>query len=133
MEILRFAQNSRSAERMIVIMPKRRICKFADKSHKNVDLTQYSQIIIDTINNTVPGKNPQVDEHSFSTDELSHKESVKLGRALASLGELEVYGKQVTIFRLFNGKVVDTEKTDDKPKIKRKPIGKNKPTGGRMK
>ena len=108
-------------------MPKRRICTFADKSHKDVDLTQYSQIIIDKINATIPGKNPQVDKHSFSTDELTHKESVKLGRALASLDELECYGKQVTIFRLFDGKVVDTEKKDDKPKIKRKPIG------GRMK
>ena len=112
-------------------MPKRRICTFADKSHKDVDLTQYSQIIIDKINATIPGKNPKVDKHSFSTDELTHQQAVQIGRSLACLKELEEYGKRVTIFRLFSGKVIDTDDKENKPKIKRKKI-KNT-TGGRIK
>ena len=90
---------------------KRRECRLVNKDYKNIDLTQFSKIIIDTIETTVPGKNPIVEKDKFSTDELSHKEAVKLGRALASLGELECYGKTVTIFRLFDGKVVDVNKS----------------------
>lgn len=104
---------------------KRRECKLVNKKYKNVDLTQFSKIIIDTINNTVPGKNPVVEKDKFSTDELTHKEAVKLGRALASLSELEGYGKTVTIFRLFDGKVVDTATKNNTTKRKHK--------GGRMK
>lgn len=100
---------------------KRRECRLVNKDYKDVDLTQHSKVIIDTINNTVPGKNPVVEKDKFSTDELNHKEAVKLGRALASLSELEGYGKEITIFRLFDGKVVDTDNTTRKRR------------GGRMK
>ena len=112
---------------------KRRECRFANKDYKYLDLTQYSKIIIDTIEKTVPGKNPVVEKNKFSTDLLSHKEAVKLGMALSSLSELEGYGKRVTIFRLFDGKVVDTDKKNNSTvKPKRKPIKKDKPKGGRM-
>ena len=103
---------------------KRRECKLVNKDYKDVDLTQHSKIIIDTINNTVPGKNPVVEKDKFSTDELNHKEAVKLGRALASLGELECYGKTITIFRLFDGRVIDTDNNH---------TTKRKHRGGRMK
>ena len=103
---------------------KRRECKFANKDFKDVDLTQYSKIIADTTEKTVPGKNPKVEKDKFSTDVLTHKEAVKLGMALSSLSELEGYGKTVTIFRLFDGKVVDTDKNKNI-------IRKHK--GGRMK
>lgn len=103
---------------------KRRECRLVNKDYKGIDLTHYSKIIIDTIESTVPGKNPVVEKDKFSTDELTHKEAVKLGRALASLGELECYGKTITIFRLFDGKVVDTNiKNNTARKLK----------GGRMK
>ena len=46
----------------------RRVCKFSDKKWKNVDLTQYSQIIIDTINNTNAPK-----EALNLTDIIVHK------------------------------------------------------------
>ena len=95
---------------------KRRECRLVNKDYKEIDLTQYSKIIIDTINNTVPGKNPVVEKDRFSTDLLSHRESVVLGRALASLEELEGYGKSVTIFRLFDGKVIDTNNKNNNPK-----------------
>lgn len=115
----------------------RRECRFANKDYKDVDLTQYSKIITDTIEKTVPGKNPVVEKNKFSTDMLSHKEAVKLGMALSSLSELEGYGKTVTIFRLFDGKIVDTDKKDNNKsnntiKPKRKPLKKEKPKGGRM-
>ena len=103
---------------------KRRECKLVNKDYKDVDLTQYSKIIIDTINNIVPNKNPVVEKDKFSTDELTHKEAVKLGRALASLSELEGYGKTVTIFRLFDGKVVNADDNNTR---------RRKHKGGRMK
>ena len=112
---------------------KRRECRFANKDFKDVDLTQYSKIITDTIEKTVPGKNPKVQKDKFPTDELTHKEAVRLGMALSSLSELEGYGKTVTIFRLFDGKVVDTYKNDTSTvKPKRKPLKKDKPKAGRM-
>ena len=111
----------------------RRECRLANKNHKDVDLTQYSKIIIDTIEKTVPGKNPVVEKNKFTTEILSHKEAVKLGISLSSLSELEGFGKTVTIFRLFDGKIVDTEKKNNNTiKPKRKPIKKDKPKGGRM-
>ena len=111
----------------------RRECKLVNTDYSNVDLTQYSKIIIDTIEKTVPGKNPEVKTDRFSTDVLTHREAVKLGRALASLDVLEGYGKSVTVFRLFDGKVVDTDKKNNSTvKPKRKPLKKDKPKGGRM-
>ena len=111
----------------------RRECRLANKNHKDVDLTQYSKIIIDTIEKTVPGKNPVVEKNKFTTEILSHKEALKLGISLSSLSELEGFGKTVTIFRLFDGKIVDTEKKNNNTiKPKRKPIKKDKPKGGRM-
>ena len=105
----------------------RRKCKLADSKFSNIDLRNYKQLIIDTINTTVPNKNPQVFKDYYSTDVLNQSESVLIGRALAKLDELKVYGKQVTIFRLFDGKVYNSESSNIpvkniKPKIK----------GGRM-
>ena len=50
---------------------KRRVCRLADRQYKDIDLRQYKQIIIDTINETVQGKNPVVNKDSFSTDALT--------------------------------------------------------------
>ncbi len=41
----------------------------------------------------------------FSTDELRHSEAVAVGRALARVPELKRLGREVTIFRLFDGKL----------------------------
>lgn len=90
---------------------KRRKCKLSDKAYKHVDLRQYESLITDTINEVVPGKNPKVYEEYFSTDELNQSEAVLLGRALAKVEELKGYGKTVTIFRLFEGKTYDSEKS----------------------
>lgn len=82
----------------------RRRCRLADKAHKDVDLRQYTKVIIDTINETVPNKNPEVYKDHFSTDSLTQWEAVQVGRALSKLDELKPYGKQVTVFRLFDGR-----------------------------
>lgn len=86
----------------------RRICKLTNKSQRNnVDLRNYSQLIIDTINKIAPNKNPIVNQHSFSTDPLTHSEAVKLGFALAMIPEISKLGIWVHTFRLFDGKIVE--------------------------
>ena len=95
---------------------KRRKCKLADSTHRDVDLREYAELIIETVNNTVSGKNPQVYRDHFATDALTHREAVLLGRALANLSELRCYGKTVTIFRLFDGKTCTDEAENIKPK-----------------
>ena len=100
----------------------KRKCKLSDSENRQVDLLQYKDEIIDTINRVVPGKNPEVFHDSFQTDPLERGESVKLGRALAKIPGLSKYGKEVTIFRLFAGELVETE-AEVSQKVK----------GGRMK
>ena len=90
-----------------------RKCRLANSEHRDVDLLDYEEEIIDTINKTVPGKNPRVYRDHFATDELTQSEAVSLGRALAKIEKLKGFGKTVTIFRLFDGKTCDIEKTDE--------------------
>ena len=111
-------------------MPKpRRKCKLAESKFNKIDLRNFEQIIKDTINSTVPNKNPKVYKDYFSTDLLSQSESVLIGRALAKIDELKVYGKTVTIFRLFDGKTYESESSN--VPVKRADIDKNI-KGGRM-
>ena len=93
-------------------MSKRRICRLSSSEHKNVDLRLYKDIIIDTINQVVPRKNPKVESSYFSTDELTQSEAIKVGRALARIEELAVYGKEVTTFRLFEGHLQDVKENE---------------------
>ena len=44
---------------------KRRKCKLANSKYKDVDLREYEDVIIQTINETVPGKNPVVCKKCF--------------------------------------------------------------------
>ena len=103
----------------------RRKCRLAVSDYKDIDLRQFENIIIQTINATVKGKNPTVSKNYFSTDLLTQSEAVSLGRALAKIEELKVYGKSVTIFRLFDGKICDVEVSEDK--------NEKQTRGGRMK
>ena len=104
----------------------RRKCRLADTNHADIDLRDYSKIIKETIEQVIPGKNPRVFKEYFSTDVLSQSESVRLGRALAKIEELNALGKTVTIFRLFDGKVYSSEAANQPTKKQ------NKPKGGRM-
>lgn len=106
---------------------KRRKCRLVNSDYKNVDLCQYAQLIIDTVEATVPGKNPQVFQDYFSTDPLTQGEAILLGRELSKLPELAAYGKSVTSFRLFDGKTYDNEAAVTPSKVKKK-----KQKGGRM-
>lgn len=108
-------------------MALRRKYRLADKIHrKTVDLRLHSQVIIDTINATVPGKNPVVYEDHFSTDPLTQREAVSIGRALSKIPALSGYGKTITTFRLFDGKTYRNESAT-------KPIIPTSPKGGRLK
>lgn len=101
----------------------RRKCRLVESKHRGVDLRMYEQLIIDTINKTVPDKNPKVYRDSFTTDLLTHSESIMLGRELSKLQELKGFGKSVTIFRLFDGRIYESEES-------KTPVSKHK--GGRM-
>lgn len=101
----------------------RRRCRLADITHRNVDLRQYEQLIIDTINETVPNKNPKVYRDSFSTDQLTQGEAVRLGRALYKIPELNQYGKQITTYRLFEGYKTSDKKGIEKTKTEKKRKG----------
>ena len=105
-------------------MARRRRCRLVNSKYKDIDLRQYSQIIIDTINTVVPGKNPQVFIDHFSTDPLTQGEAISLGRELSKIPELAKYGKTVTSFRLFDGR------TDEASNDKSNDINMLK--GGRM-
>ena len=61
-------------------MAKLRKYRLSDTS-QDVDLRQYEDEIIDTINDTVPGKHPKVYADHFTTDQLTHSEAVRIGRA----------------------------------------------------
>lgn len=109
----------------------RRKCRLADSSHKDVDLRLFEEEIIQTINNTVPGKNPKIYQFYFSTDPLTQSEAVSLGRALAKIDNLKNYGKTVTIFRLFDGKTYESENSNT-PITAKKAENNYKPKGGRI-
>ena len=108
-------------------MALRRKYRLTDKNYRNsVDLRLHSQTIIDTINATVPGKNPVVYEDHFSTDPLTQREAISIGMALAKIPALSQYGKTITTFRLFDGKTYANEYATE-------PITKKSPKGGRLK
>lgn len=89
----------------------RRVCKLADKNkRKNVNLKDYEDIIINTINSIAPNKNPKVEKDSFSTDVLTQGEAVKIGLALSAIPKFYKYGKMIVTFRLFDGKIVEEKK-----------------------
>ena len=98
---------------------KRRKCKLVNSEYNDVDLTQYSQLIKDTIDKIVPGKNPKVFKDYFSTDPLTQGEAVAVGRELAKIPVLKDFGKTVTTFRLFDGKTYDSEEATSPSQKKR--------------
>ena len=73
----------------------------------------------------IPGKNPKVFKEYFSTDVLTQSEAVTLGRALAKIEALNGFGKSVTTFRLFDGKVYSSEAANQPTKKKNQPKGAN--------
>ena len=105
----------------------RRKCRLADIDFRDEDLRKYKNVIIATINKTVPNKNPRVFADYFSTDILTQWEAIQVSRALSKIPELNRFGKTVTTFRLFDGKNYSSESAPIPSRKK-----KNKPKGGRM-
>ena len=115
--------------------PKRRKCRLVNSEHSDVDLRRFEKIIIDVVESVVPGKNPKVFKDYFSTDLLSQGEAVSLGRELSKVEQLKGFGKEVTTFRLFDGKTYDSEDDTLPSCYKKKTISKTmnkKFKGGRM-
>lgn len=109
-------------------MPRKKF-KLADSTHSNVDLTQYADEIVEVIERIAPGKNPIVTKSYYSTDILTHSEAVMIGRELSKISGLNSYGKEVIIYRLFEGKTYESEESATPIKTTKK---KTKPKGGRM-
>lgn len=95
---------------------KRRKCKLVNSDYSHVDLRKFEKLIINTVEKTIPGKNPKVFSDYFSTDPLTQGEAVALGRELSKLSELKGYGKEVTTFRLFDGRTYDSEDISTPPR-----------------
>ena len=72
-----------------------------------------TKILIFVSTRIIPGKNPKVYHNYFMTDEPTQGERVRLGRELSKSPRLKQYGKEVTSFRLFEGKSVE-EKEEEK-------------------
>ena len=86
-----------------------------------IDLRDYEQEIVCAIEKVAPGKHPKVFKDHYSTDMLTQSESVKIGRELATIDDLKKLGKQITTFRLFEGKLYSSEDSNipiKKDKIK---------------
>ena len=109
--------------------------RLAATEHQNQSLLPYEQEILDTINHTIPGKNPKVFEHAFSIDPLTHSETIRICRELSKLADLIPLGKKIETFRLFEGKLYESEDSD-KPilnsKSNNKQEIKSERNGGRM-
>jgi len=110
---------------------KRRKCRLVNSEYNNIDLRQFEQIIKETVENVVPNKNPKVFKEYFSTDPLNQGEAVALGRELSKIPQLKGFGKEVTTFRLFDGKTYDREESKTPSRNGR--VSKRIIKGGRMK
>ena len=70
-EILKLkTKTNNKLERVTCMATPRRKCRLADVNHADVDLRNYSKVIIETIEQVIPGKNPKVFKEYFSTDVL---------------------------------------------------------------
>ncbi len=79
----------------------------ANRDFMDIDLTDYEDVILDTVNRVVPGKHVKVYPDYFEIDMPTQKEAVQLGRELAKLKEFSGFGKHVTQYRLFAGRRVE--------------------------
>ena len=85
----------------------RRMFRLSDASHKDIDLREYEDEILEISDRILLGKNPKVYQNYFMTDELTQGERVRLEREISKSSRLKQYGKEVMSFRLFEGKRVE--------------------------
>lgn len=88
---------------------KRREYRLADRQFKDVDLTKFSDIIINTINSIAPGKHPEVSEDHYTVDVLTQRETVMVGQALSKQDKLKPFFKELHQYRLFEGRDIKEE------------------------
>ena len=81
------------------------------------DLTLYTDMIIETVNNIAPGHNPVVYEDCYVVDQLTHKEAVDIGMALSAIEKMGRFCQTVTQSRLFQGRKIKPE-NEKKKRIK---------------
>lgn len=81
----------------------RKVYRLVNKEAE-INLRNYKKEIITAVNAVAPGKHPVVYADRFEVNELSHQESVKLGRELCKIEKLRICGKMTQIYRLFYGK-----------------------------
>lgn len=109
--------------------------RLAAAEHQKQSLLPYEQEILDAINRAVPGKNPKVFEHYYSTDPLTQSETVRIGRELSKITDLIPLGKEIKTFRLFEGRLYESEDSNMpifKGKSNNKQEIKSERNGGRM-
>ena len=109
--------------------------RLAAAEHQKQSLLPYKQEILDAINRAVPGKNPKVFEHYYSTDPLTQSETVRIGRELSKITDLIPLGKEIKTFRLFEGKLYESEDSNTpilNSKSNNKQEIKSERNGGRM-
>ena len=90
----------------------RRMFRLSDASHRDIDLREYEDEILEIAYRIIPEKNPKVYQTHFMTDELTQGERVRLGRELSKSSRLKQYGKEVISFRLFEGKSVEEKEEE---------------------
>ncbi|MBR6523558.1 MAG: hypothetical protein IKT39_02990 [Clostridia bacterium] len=109
--------------------------RLAAAEHQKQSLLPYEQEILDAINRTIAGKNPKVFEHYISIDPLTHSETIRICRELSKIADLVPLGKKIETFRLFEGKLYESEDSD-KPILNSKSNNKQEinsiRNGGRM-
>lgn len=89
--------------------------RLANMDCRDTDLTAFADEIIRTIEQTVPGKDPHVYRNSFTVDgSVTQSEAVAIGHALAKLPCLNSLGKFSTVYRLFSGRMEDTNRQKKK-------------------
>lgn len=71
----------------------RRMFRLSDASHKDIDLREYEDEILEIADRIIPGKNPKVYHNYFMTDEPTQGERVRLGRELSKSSRLKQYEK----------------------------------------
>ena len=98
-------------------VPRRRF-RLANRTHADVDLTQYEDIIIDVIKSIAPDSNPIVTKEYYEINEISHRQLIAIGHELAKANRLGHLCKIIEQVRLFEGHEVMEDTDRSVPDVK---------------
>lgn len=85
----------------------RRMFRLSDASHKDIVLREYEDEILEIADRIIPGKNPKVYQNYFMNRWTDTGGRVPFGEGIIKSPRLKQYGKEVTSFRLFEGKSLE--------------------------